>query len=273
MTTGTPEITPAPAPASWTTGLEADVVGHAANRGWDKLTPDKVAAEAVKAHMNAERIIGVPAEQVVRLPKKEDLAGWQGVYERLGAPKTAAEYKFDGVKWKDGTALDDKFTASLRAAAWKAHATQDGAVDIARAMIETIEADETSDTTTRQGELLVEKSKLRDSWGKNYDAFEVVAKRTAEVLGVTADQIGKLEGIVGYSGVMQMFYNIGTKIGEDSFIRNLPGGGGNGAMSKEQAGARKKSLMADPEWSKRYLSGGAEENKEMQALIRIERAE
>lgn len=264
-----------PAPAtSWTTGLDADVLGHVQNTGWATKTADEAAREASKAHREAAKFIGVPADQILRLPAKGAAPeAWTPVYERLGAPKEAKDYDFSTVKFKDGSVLDAGFVEAARKAAVKVHASKEGAIDIAREMVTLIEAQETSDATTSQAALLAEKSKLRDSWGKNYDSFEVVAKRTAEVLGVAPEAITALETQIGYAAVKQMFYNIGTKIGEDSFIRKLPGSENSGAMTKEQASARKLELMGDAAWSKRYLEGGVAEEREFQSLIRIERSD
>jgi hypothetical protein len=52
---------------AWHTGLDSELIGHATNRGWDKLDGKAAAQAALKAHRDAERHLGVPAEQVLRL--------------------------------------------------------------------------------------------------------------------------------------------------------------------------------------------------------------
>ncbi|MGD9878910.1 MAG: hypothetical protein AB7F22_07875 [Reyranella sp.] len=252
---------------TWTEGLDTELVGHAQNRGWATLDPGAAAQAALKAHREAEKLIGVPAEQIIRLPKPEDTAAWEGVHQRLGKPKEAKEYDFADVKFADGTVPDQGFVDAIRNAAFTNNLSKPAAKELAKAVVKYMDAEDATEKTTREGELAAEKTKLRDSWGKNYDAFQVVAKRTAEALGITEQQITALEGTVGYAAVMSMMHTIGTKIGEDSFIQKGPNG--TGAMSKEQAVARKNDLQNDADWRTRYLNGGVKEKQEMEALIRI----
>lgn len=260
------------APAPWITGLDQELIGHAQNTGWDKLSAVDAAKAAVKAHREAQSYIGVPVNQVLKLPAKSALEApteWTSVYERLGQPKEAKEYDFTAAKFKDGTPLEQPFQDAIRAAAFKAHVTKEGALEIANAVINAVEADEIASATHAQATATAEKAKLATNWGQNKDAFTVVAERAAANFGVDLKALKVSEG---YAATMEMFYQIGTKIGEDGFIRNAPGGK-TGAMSKAQAAERKTTLMADADWRKRYLDGGANENQEMVDLIKIERAE
>jgi hypothetical protein len=79
-------------------------------------------------------------------------------------------------------------------------------------------------------------------------------------------RVAALEKVVGYAATMEMFRNIGTKIGEDKFVlRRISRTCGN-AMTREQAVDRKASLMNDKVWVKAYLAGDAEKAAEMTAL-------
>jgi hypothetical protein len=68
---------------------------------------------------------------------------------------------------------------------------------------------------------------------------------------------------------MEMFRNIGSKIGEDSFVRGSNSVGGAQIMTTNQALDEKKALMRDPAWVTRYLAGGREETAKMVALNTI----
>jgi hypothetical protein len=93
-----------------------------------------------------------------------------------------------------------------------------------------------------------------------------VAKRAATALGVTPEAVAALEGVVGYKAVMELFRNVGSKIGEDKFVQSITPGGAPGVMTKEQAVERKAALMADQVWTKAYLAGDAAKAAEMLAL-------
>jgi hypothetical protein len=90
--------------------------------------------------------------------------------------------------------------------------------------------------------------------------------RAAGALGVTPEEDAALEKVVGYAATMEMFRNIGTKIGEDKFVLNLHQRRRLGAMTREQAVDRKAALMNDQVWVKAYLAGDAEKAAEMTAL-------
>src|SRR5258708_38450661 len=87
------------------TGVDQEMVGHWTNRGWINKTAPEIAVEATKAAREAQAYVGVPAEQLVRLPKDpKDELGWKQVWQRFGVPKEAKEYDFTPVKFADGTA-------------------------------------------------------------------------------------------------------------------------------------------------------------------------
>ena len=94
---------------------------------------------------------------------------------------------------------------------------------------------------------------------------QFVAKQAAAKLGVTPEQVAALEQTVGYAKVMEMFRDIGTKIGEAKFVSST--GPTGGIMTREQAVAKRAELMGDTNWAKRYLDGGAPEAREMNALL------
>lgn len=273
-TPANPNPSPAPSPTSWTTGLEAEFVGHAQNKGWDKLAPDAAAREAIKAHRHAELSLGVPADRVLKLPaadaKPED---WNPVYQRLGAPKEAKEYDFSTVKDKAGNPLDADLLEALRAASFENHLSKAAAAALAQKVSGWTDAQGAKAGTIDQAKIAEEKAALRDSWGKFYDARIIVAKQVAEKFGFTGDMLDVMEGQAGFAKVMKALSDIGSAIGEDRFIN--PGKAANGAMTKEQAIARKAELFSDSGWVGNaktpgsYLGGDATKNQEFMALLKI----
>jgi hypothetical protein len=64
-----------------------------------------------------------------------------------------------------------------------------------------------------------------------------------------------------------MFRNIGTKIGESSFISNESGGGGGATvMTKDSAKARLDELKADKGWTTKLLAGDIATKREWENL-------
>lgn len=254
----------APAPAWY--GTDPEVVGYLQNRGLHDKTPNEVALAAIKGHQEAQKFIGVPAAQLVRLPTEaSDEAGWKSVWSRLGAPDAPEGYDFSGVKNAAGEPLAPAMVDAIRAASVSAHLPKDAAPALAAAVQKVIDAQAAETATVGAAALETARAALKTNWGANYEGNMFVAKQAAAALGVTAEVVNALEGQVGYDKVMEMFRNIGSKIGEDKFISNLnpnlPG-----VKTREQAVAEKAELMADPNWAKRYLEGGAQERRQMDAL-------
>src|SRR5260370_9678121 len=81
----------------WFDGLAEPIKAHITNRGHDKEDAPTAAAKLAEAHFAAQRLIGVPPENVLRLPKDGADPHYIDAYKRvaaLGAPADAAGYTF-----------------------------------------------------------------------------------------------------------------------------------------------------------------------------------
>lgn len=266
---GTPP--PAAPPAGpWYAGkADAELVGHWQNRGWADKSPEDVAIEASKAHREAQKLIGAPENQIIRLPANAtDSEAMNRVWQRLGKPSDAKEYDFSGVKRAGDKDLDPALADALRNGAFQANMPKDAAQALAKAVVKHLDDRESAALTDRQVKLQEERDVLAKNWGQNAVANKLVAQNAVRALGLDPAVVDTLEGVLGYSKVMEMFRDIGTKIGEDRFV-NSGTPGSKGVMSREQAVARKAELMADRDWSARYLSGNTEAGREMQSLNKI----
>jgi hypothetical protein len=260
---------PAAAGAPWHQGkVDAEILGHLQNRGWHDKPADVVALEAIRAHREAERLIGAPANEMLRMPKPTDEVGTKAFWGRLGAPDTKEGYDLSGVKFADGTALDAGFVDQLRTAADQFHLPKDAAAHMAQSFVKFMEGADAAEAAETAAALVNEKAALAKNWGANFEANKFVAQSAARALGIDPETVAALESQVGYSKVMEMFRNIGSKIGEDKFVSGGVGAS-NGVMTREQAVSRKADLMKDSAWVDRYMKGGTAEGREMQALITL----
>lgn len=262
-----PIVPPVVDPAgTWHTGLEAEVLGHAQNKGWAAMSPAEAARAAAQAHREAERYLGVPAEQIVRLPKEvTDEAGWNSVWGRLGKPADKKDYDLSAVKFADGSAPEDAFLDFARTTAHSLNLPKDAAPRLAAELVKYLDAAGTESAAVHTASLATEKAALATEWGPNQDANLFIAKQAAAKLGVSAEAINALESVVGYAQVMKMFQKVGSAIGEDRFVASGPSGD-RAILTVEQAVAKMASLRADAEWGKRYFAGGQAERREMDAL-------
>lgn len=255
----------AAANSQWFAGADAELVGHIQTKGWHTKPANEVALEAIKAHREAEKYIGIPADQVARMPKDaSDEAGWKALYARLGKPDAADGYDFSTVKFADGKDLSDDFAAFARNTAHALNLPKDAGTRLAAELAKFIDGADTSAAAEATAKLAEDRAILDKEWGQNKEAHLFVAKQAAAKLGVDPAAVAALEGVVGYANVMKMFQKIGAAIGEDKFVAN--GGDGKGILTKEQATSRKAELMADQAWVKSYFEGDAAKAREMTSL-------
>ena len=246
----------------WYAGADAATIGHLQSHGWDVKTPTEAALAAVQSHQAAAKLIGHPPEKVARIPEPNDDAGWKTFYERLGAPADAAKYDFSKVTFQDPAQGD-----FVRAQAAALHLNQNAALVLAQNVVANAAKAAAATLADNTAAINTERDALKKDWGANEAANLFTIGRTAEALGVSKDQVDALEKMdgMGYAKVMAMFLNIGSKMGEDTFVRNTAPGG-TGLMSGEQASARKQELLSDSAWTARYQAGGKTELREMLAV-------
>lgn len=244
--------------------LDGEYLGHAQTKGWDKLTPAEAAIVAIKSHRDAEKLIGAPADKMVRLADPNDEAATKAMWQRLGAPADAKDYDFSTVKTSDGKDIDPKLADALRGAAASANAPKDVAARLADAVVKFNDAQTAEQVAAKAATVATEKGELQKNWGTNFEPNKFVAQKGAEKLGFSAEQIAALENTAGYAKTMEAMRRVGELSGEAKFVNdpNNP----TGVMTREQAMAQKSTLMADTAWVTRYLAGGAAEVREMTAL-------
>ena len=254
-----PIVAPIVTDKPWYDGADPETIGYLQNRGWDKVTASQAAIEAGKAHREAERLIGAPASEMIRMPKAdapeaERIAMWQ----RLGAPADPKDYDFTGV--------DPALADAVRATAAAAHLPKDAATQVATGVAKYLTDKAAGETAERAAALQTERETLQKSWGNNFETNKFIAGQAAQKLGVDPAAIAALEGQVGYGPIMEMFRKIGMSLGEDKFVNNGPAGGDPALATKESAIARKTELKADQGFVTRYLAGDREAVRQMKAL-------
>lgn len=257
-------------PTKWYEGQDPTLVGHITNKGWADKPVNEVAVEAIKAHLNAERLIGAPSDQVVRIPKADDEAAQNQFWQKLGFPATGKEgYDFSAIKGPDGAPLKTPTIDQVREIAGALRLPQATALRLAEELTKFETGRLTADQAERTAKLGEQKKALADNWGQNFEANMLVARAAAKAIGIDPEVVGALEGVIGYDKIMEAFRTLGTKLGEDKLIvpPNDPTKGG--VMSKDQAKARLEELKRDEAFTKRYLAGGAPEAREMTSLIAI----
>lgn len=100
----------APAAPAWAQGLSADELAYIGSKGWDK--DGKGPADVLRSYRNLERLRGVDAERLVKIPdwsKPEEVAEYR---QRIGVPEAPDKYENHEVNLPTGL-LDASAIAKL----------------------------------------------------------------------------------------------------------------------------------------------------------------
>lgn len=263
------------APADWYGKItDQDFRGYFENRGVHVKPLEEALMETAKAHREAQKLIGVPAEQLVRVPKADaPEAELQAYRARLGIPADPKDYDFDTVKKADGTAPDQAIIDRAREMAATLQLPKDKAPELLARLVKADESTATETAAVTTAKLETERAALKANWGDNYAVNEVIAKQAGQALmeatGMKPEEIATatktIEESIGYAKTMELFRQIGLKTGEGRFVQNN-NPANHGLMTQDGAVARLNELKADTVFTKRYLDGDAAARREMDAL-------
>lgn len=271
--TPSPTPTPTPTPTAWHTGVAPEVLGFWQNKGLPVDDPKAFGVKITELYQNAEKFIGVPADQVIRLPKAdakpEEISAFR---QRLGVPAEAKDYDFTTIKDAAGQPLAAPLADALRAASHEAGVPKDAAAKVAAAVVKHLDSVRTTETALATGKLAEEKTKLELNWGgkdsSTYQFNHLQAMEGARRLGITPEAVKALESQVGYASVMDAMRKVGAARSEDIFVQ-APGSGNGQPTTREGAMARKQELLSDKAWGARLTSGDAEARREYDALNKM----
>lgn len=261
---------------TWYGGLDQELQAQVTAKGLDKLEPGAAAAQALTMYHAAQKMIGVPPEQLLRVPKDAADPAYNDVYNRIvgmNMPKDPTEYKFDGIKFRDGTDLDETDATFVRDIAVKyklpVNTARGIAADLA-ARADTMADGETNSSAATKG---ANEVALRRHWGTEYEVRTYHADRGATAAGMPASVMEYIKSLPEAEHVpaMEALYKIGNSLREADVLR----GGGNTprdptqGMSPTEATAKLTELKQDSNWVNKMLAGDTEANEMFQKLTRI----
>lgn len=244
----------------WYSSFDSDTQGYIQNKGW---TGPK---DILTSYQGLEKLRGVPEDRLLKLPEKEDDPAWAGIYDRLGRPKEAKDYDFKMPEkygdpqmheWSKKTfhelGLNKKQAAALNEKWNQFQSERIGGYE-----------------KTYQETLARQEVELKSKWGNAHDQNVGMAKSAVEALGIKPETIDKLEQAMGFSGVMELFHNIGSKTGEHKFVSGDGGGSGNNVQLTPDAAKNEIArLKQDQEFGKKYIGGDSEARTRMERLHKM----
>lgn len=248
----------------WFSGYDDDSKGFVTAKGWDKLDAGAALAQAVKGYRGAESMLGVPADQVLKLPganaKPED---WRPIWAKLGAPEKPDDY---GLPVPDGA---DPTFAKTAAAWFHEHGVpKAAAVAIASKWNEHIAGSEAAQLDAWNKRFDEEMNALKSDWkGDDFAKNSDLAKRVMKHTGWTSEQLTAMERALGPRAFLQGFAKFGGMVGEHRFVGDA--GSTQFAQSPEAAKARIDALMKDGAWQEARGKGDADKQAEWTKLHEI----
>ncbi len=209
-------------------------------RGW------KDANSVLKSAMNLEKMIGAPAEEVVRVPANADEETLRSVYSKLGMPDTPDGYEFN----QDGPMADENLQGPMKELYHKAGLTKAQAAILEQGAGALSEHLGNQDAEAYQATIAAQDKELQKEFGNAYNKQISIAQQAAEQLGFNGDILNAIESAVGYKETIKFMAGLGSYLGESRFVDGNGGGeGGNFGMSSspEQAKNAWATFQSNPE--------------------------
>jgi len=243
-------------------------------KGFAELKKPTDAATALKGWRDAEKFIGAPKEELLRLPKDLTAAKPEeldAIYTRLGRPAKADDYKIDPVEG------GEEFTAAFRPVLHSLGLNQAQVTKLTTAWNAYMKgAAETGDRAQEQKEQLDLQNLHREWPGDTFTQREEMARRGVRefVLPLVAgdqakagEMLGNIEDAIGTANFLKLFSGIGEKVGEARFA------GGNQpttfGMTPAAAKAQLDAYKADKNWNNKVFAKQQPEFGEWERLVAL----
>lgn len=250
-------------PVAFAETLPEDIRGEAAFRDIKDLP------SLARSYLNGQKLLGVPQDQIVRLPGAEDTAGWDQVYAKLGRPEKADGYKFNDAKLPEGLSIDDSLKSGYMDTAHKVGLS----ARQASALYDWWNGAMAQGFTAQQGQtaqgLAQAETALKTEWGTAFDQnLQLGEDAIWHYGGEKLSTELKASGLNNNPELIRMMAKIGAGLREDG---TLTGRGGSGGDMKSPAEARQEiaSLQGDKDFTKQYTDKNAPGHAE--AVARMSR--
>lgn len=263
--TSTPPAAPSSAPQTsaavggeqttdWKISLTDELRGYATSKGF------KDPAAVLESYRNFEKLQGVPADRLLKLPENLDAPEAATIWEKLGKPKDPADYSITVAEEAGG----EEVANWLRDVATKSNLTQK---QVEKFVNEWNDRSINFQKAQQQKELeayQIQEGNLKREWGVAFDKNLNLAKQAVSTAGISKEEVDVIEGAIGYEKTMKLLAKLGSATGEAGFVRG--DAAGSGLLSTDQAKSRIKELMQDSSFTRRYASGDVEARKQMDRL-------
>lgn len=245
--------------------------------------PEKIRGEAAfkdiksldalaDSYYNAQKLLGVPKDQILRLPTSDKPEDWAPVYDKLGRPTKPEEYKFT---LKDGQKIEPEFQKSLTAKAHELGVSNKALDGLTSWFLETAGAASAAEQAKQNSEVSAASQALKTEWGQAYDAkindgIAVVDFLDKNYPGLKANLDASKLG--NNPSLAKFFADYATMLREDGKLTGRASGS-SGLQSPAEAQQSIAALQQDKTFMATYMNRSAPGHKEavqrMQALYEL----
>ena len=292
---------PAASAGEWTASLPPDVRGHASlsdvkdvgdlasryvklNKPFAEQLPEKIRGEAAfkdiksidalaDSYYNAQKMIGVPKDQLLRLPTSDKPEDWAPVYDRLGRPAKPDDYK---LKVPEGFPPAEKaYAESVMAAAHGAGLSQKQFETMTGWLYERAGASIAAQRASAEGTRAERIDSLKTEWGQ---AFENKVAQSRAALGHYAEAAGlgdELKKAMDETGAgnhpvfIKLFNHLSRNLHEDGHLTGKAFGD-TGLSSPVEAQQQINALRGDANFMKQYHNANKRDPAHIDAVAKME---
>lgn len=255
--TVTTPTTPTDAP-KWYGTVDTDTEKFIQNKGW------KEPKDLLKSYQNLERLRGVGADKLVKLPESGNADETKAFYSRLGVPETPDAYEAPADLPFE---LDTKIVAGF---SHKANLTPAQHETVTREIATYLKAAGEEQATLKAERDAAEKTALEREWGPVKDENYAAATKAAMKFGLDTEALNKLQEGLGYKGAIELLARIGRSFGEAKAPVKDPNSVSTPYGTTPQAAKeRMDRLMTDTVWREKYFQGDRTAQEEWSNLKKV----
>lgn len=263
-TPATPAAAEAPARPEWATTLDDDSFSMIQNKGWDRA--EDPIGSIVKAYQNLERLRGVSADKLAKIPNWDNQDEVAEFRARLGVPEAADQYESPEV-WVGENQLNAGELAPISLAL--GHTPQQHA-QFAQAVGEYLGAVQVQQQEARNAQLSAEKVELERAWGPALEENMLAANRAKERFGISDEQVDAFESAIGYRATIEHLSQIGRALGEHkSGLDAAETSARPFGLTRDAAAAEIKALQSDREFFAKLKAGDTAAKARWQSLQEV----
>ena len=223
-----------PKTPEWAAKLSPELQNLVTKKGW------QTQESLIESYSNLESKLGAGPNELLRIPKEGDEAGWSDFWTKLGRPGKVDDYKTE-VKFEEGqpNVLD-----WFRQAAFKEGLSQAAFDRMAKGFTEA----QASLETQLEGEFSAKAAKdlstLKSEWGNAWESNLTLARAGAQALGLDQKVLNAIERTAGTEFMMKTMLKVGLSTSD------TPGGShgsaqSSGVMTAAEARAEIAKVNAD----------------------------